>query len=259
MNYGLYLAASGLMANQYRQDVVANNMANVNTVGFKPDFAMFRQRNPERIEDSLPLENPNRLLEKLGGGVFLNATLTRHTDGALTKTKGPLDLAIQGEGYFGLTTGRGDNDESLRFTRDGRLALDADGYLVHAASGMKVIDINDRVIRMDTASEVNINSLGEISQNDAVVARLQFVNLPNPQAFKKVGQNSYKLDNNSLQNRQTATGKISQGWLESSAVNPISALMELNQATSAISANSRMIRYHDELMDSAINRLGRVT
>ena len=70
MNYGLYLSASGVLTNLYRQDVFANNLANSETVGFKPDSPTVRQREPEAIEDNLGLGASQRLLDKLGGGVL---------------------------------------------------------------------------------------------------------------------------------------------------------------------------------------------
>jgi len=259
MNYGLYMAASGLLVNQHRQDVLANNMANVNTTGFKPNFAFVKQRDPERIEDALPLENPNRLLEGLGGGVLANPTNTKFVNGSLSRTGEPLDVAIEGEGFLTLTTGKGDSEQRFRFTRDGRMTIDKAGYLVHAGSGMKILDENERTIILDRALGVEIQPNGDVLQNGQRAANLRLVTVPDVQSFKKAGMNTFILDSAASESRQPATGEMVQGWIEDSAVDPLMTLMAINQASSAVSANAGMIHYYDELMNSAINRLGRVT
>ncbi|MBL1218198.1 MAG: flagellar hook-basal body protein [Planctomycetes bacterium] len=258
MNYGLYLSASGLLVNRHMQDVVSNNIANVNTVGFKPDMPIIRQREPERLEDNLSLDDPNRLLENLGGGSLLNPTVTLFRDGALRQTGNPLDLAVRGEGFFTLSSGATANSTRLRFTRDGAMSIDNNGMLVHSGSGMRVLDENDRPIEVDpTRGDVRIESDGSVKQGNTTVARIQLITIADLQAFEKEGANTFRLGNTEQNSRLPASGSISQGWLETSAVDPMQSLMELNRTTAAVSANAQMIRYQDELMNSAINRLGR--
>lgn len=258
MNYGLYLSASGLLVNRHIQDVVANNIANANTIGFKPDMPIIRQRLPERIEDGLSLDNPNRLLENLGGGSLLNPTVTLFRDGALRQTGNPLDLAVRGEGFFTLSSGNSTNSNRLRFTRDGAMSIDNNGFLIHSGSGMRVLDDNDRPIQVDpTRGEVRIESDGRVKQGEITVARIQLITVADLQSFEKEGSNTFRLGNTQQNSRLPATGVISQGWLETSAVDPMQSLMELNRTTAAVTANAQMIRYQDELMNSAINRLGR--
>ena len=92
MNYGLHLSAQGVLANLYRQDVFANNLANMGTVGFKRDLAMISQRSPEALEDAHPFELQNGLLDRLGGGVFAGPQQVLFSQGSMQKTNSPLDV-----------------------------------------------------------------------------------------------------------------------------------------------------------------------
>ena len=105
MIYGLYLSAAGVQTNSYRQDVISNNIANAQTVGFKRDLALFQQRRTEVSERGLSPSQSNALLEKLGGGVFASPTLIDHTQGELENTGNNLDVAIAGQGYFQAANG----------------------------------------------------------------------------------------------------------------------------------------------------------
>jgi flagellar basal-body rod protein FlgF len=125
MNYGLYLSASGAMTAMHKQDVYANNLANVNTIGFKPDSVFTRHRLPERIEQPHLHADPHKLLEQLGGGQFIDPTFTNLTQGALTATDRPLDVAIDGEGFFVISTGAAGTMNS-EHSADARRAVHAE-------------------------------------------------------------------------------------------------------------------------------------
>ena len=258
MNYGLYLAASGMMVNEFRQDVAGNNIANMNTPGFKPDFVMVKGRAPERIEDQLEGFPSKDLLEGLGGGVLADQIRTSQKQGRLVHTGNSLDLAIKGEGFFTLMTGQSGSSLFRRFTRDGRFTLDNEGYLVHATSGMRVLSDGNSSIRLQEGIEPIVDADGVITQNGEQVGRLQVVTTPDQSAFKKAGNNTFTLDNNAQKELTDATGQIRQRWYEGSSVDPMRALLALKSASGAVADAVRMMQYHDGLMKSAINRLGRV-
>src|SRR5262245_29805113 len=100
MIYGLYLSATGVLTNSYRQDVIANNLANAETVGFKKDLALFKERLTEAQQQRLAPNSINLGMEPIGGGVLASPTLVDSTQGELEPTGSPLDVAIEGEGYF---------------------------------------------------------------------------------------------------------------------------------------------------------------
>ncbi|MCZ6735296.1 MAG: flagellar hook-basal body protein [Planctomycetota bacterium] len=257
MNYGLYLSAAGVITNLHRQDVLANNLANVNTVGFKPDTVYTRQRLPERQEAALPIE-PHWLLEQLGGGQAANPTYLSLRQGNLLETGNDLDLAIDGDGFLVVRTTSGTGNESIRLTRDGRLTLNANGELILAATGMRVLDVNDQPIRLDGAAKVEIKSTGEVIQDGQVRATIQITSPADPTRLTKVGDNLLRLSSSGPIERAPAGGRLVQGHLEASAVDPIMALNAMISATKAAQGNIKMMQYHDHLMGQAVNTLGRV-
>src|SRR5258706_4424195 len=99
MLYGLYLSASGVQTNSYRQDVIANNIANSETVGFKRDLALFQERRTELKESGASPMRSNAMLEALGGGVLASPTSMDRAQGEMDRTGRNLDVAIRGEGY----------------------------------------------------------------------------------------------------------------------------------------------------------------
>jgi flagellar basal-body rod protein FlgF len=250
MNYGLYLSAAGALTSMHQQDVYANNLANINTVGFKPDLAVTRERLPARLDNPSGNVEPHLLLERLGGGHFLNPTRVNLTQGALTATDNPLDLAIRGDGFFAI--------EGNHLTRDGRFTLDESGTLVMSATGKRVMDVNSQPIRLDPTMDVRIDADGEISQNGRVVAHLQIVEPADPSLLRKVGHSLMRLDPQAQTGLIPARGAVVQGHTESSAVDPIMTMNAMIGASKAVASNATMMQYHDHIMDQAINTFGRV-
>lgn len=260
MDYGFWLAATGIHTNSYRLDVAANNLANVQTNGYKPDFTMLMQRLPERIEDNLPLRHPNVLLEQLGGGALVAPTRTNFTPGVIEETSGPLDVALKGPGFLAVDLGKGQPAERLRFTRDGRMTLDEGGWLTHIASRGQVVDENDQPIRLNPASRVTIDESGCVIQDGIMVARLQVSEPADLTQLRKNGQNMFSLSADALSTRRPAAETaVLQQHLELSGVDPIKALLAMSRAASAVEQSTRMLQYHDETIEAAISRFGRVT
>ncbi|MBC7835634.1 MAG: flagellar hook-basal body protein [Phycisphaerales bacterium] len=257
MNYGLNLAASGVMTSMYRQDVLANNLANVETVAFKADLPFTRQRGAVRAEDGLGHLPSNEMLERLGGGVLLMPNRTNFEQGAVLQNGNDMNLAIEGEGFFVASSGQGSDSERYRLTRDGRLALDDRGRLVTAGEGLPVLDTNDRPITLD-AGLFTIERDGTVRQGGDVVAQLQLATVPDTATLQKAGGNLFKAPATTIASRRPATGSIVQGAVEQSTVDPIEAIMGITSATSNVQNNARMIQMLDELMGRAINTFGRV-
>jgi len=259
MNYGLYIAASGMMTNLARLDVASNNLANVNTVAFKPDMVGVRQRDPVTVEDNLPFADSNRLLERLGAGPWPTKNSIAFAPGALEKTGRPLDVALQSEGFFALErAGQGD----VAYTRDGRFTIDGGGVLVSATTGHPVLSENDRVIRLDPSGRVTIHGDGRVEQNGSIAGRLRVRGIGDTSRLEKAGQNLYTLDagpggRGSLET--VVPVRIEQGFLEQSGGNAVRAMTDVRDASSAAQGAGRMIQYFDGLMDSAINTLGAVS
>lgn len=258
MNYGMYLAASGVLTNLYRQDVIANNLANVNTPGFKADMVFQEARLPERLEDPAAGVDPQLLLEQLGGGTLSAPTYISQTQGSLEQSSNPLDLAIQGDGYFMLEGDAENPADSFRLTRDGRFTLNTQGELVHATSGRRVLDEDGRPIELDPAQAVHVDAAGHLLQGGAVVARLNLVQPDDPAALTKTGGNLFRVANDNLELLEPATGTVQQGFIENSSVDAIMTLNEMMGAAKSAQASARMMQYHDHILGQAIGTFGRV-
>jgi flagellar basal-body rod protein FlgG len=259
MNYGLYVSASGVLTSMYRQDVLANNLANVNTAGYKPDAVATRQREAARVEDGLAGMPSNRLLERLGAGALLAPNRTSFAQGAMETTGNPLDAAIQGPGFFKVSAGAGSGKDRIRLTRDGRFTTDSQGRLMTIAGGLPVLDDKDTpIVVSPNAGSARIKADGGIEQNGVTVARIGLVEAPNLGALQKVGGNMFRPTATQAAGLRPATGTIQPESIERSGVDPIQAMLGITNASMAVSNNARMIQLHDDLMNRAINTLGRV-
>ena len=259
MNYGMYLSAAGALGNMHRQDVLANNLANMNTVAFKPDSVHLRQRLPERVESmGAPgtFTDPRFMLERLGGGAFVDATRTSMRQGELIKTDNDLDVAFQSEGFFVVTSGIGADPAARRLTRDGRFTLNERSELVMIGTGLKVLDAENEPIRLDPAKKVRIDEDGAVIQDGREVARIQRASAE-ARELVKVGDNLFRHNGAPAQFPQ-ADGRLRQSYVESSAVNPIMTLNSMVSAAKAAQSNLQMIQYHDHTLGQMFNTFGRV-
>jgi flagellar basal-body rod protein FlgF len=257
MQYGMYIAASGAMSSMFRQNVAANNLANLSTAGFKVDMPMVRQRDPVRDEDGLHHLPSNQMLEALGAGVQGLPNHIRHSQGVLSESSNMFDMAIQGDGFFVVRSGTDQTGDSQRLTRDGRFTLNRDGMLV-TQDGLPVLARGNRTITLRHDQPVLVGTDGSISQGGARVAQLQVLDVADRQALRKVGASSFTAPTQTMMNALPATGLVRQGAIEQSTVDPISAMLAVQGAGRDVESNIGMISRYDTLMDRAINTFARV-
>ncbi len=250
----MYISASAMLTNMARLDVASNNLANVTTDGFKPDMIAVRQRLVVREEDGLYHMDSNALLERLGAGVMPTQTTVNMKQAALKTTGNPLDIAIEGKGMIQVASSAG--DDSPRFTRDGRLSINSEGELVLAVNGRAVLrDGGSGTIKVDPSRAVEIRGDGSVVQGGKSIGRISFVDVLG--GVVKEGDNLLKAAGEA--NIDDASGRIVQGAIEQSGVNAIDAMMSVAGAGKAAQGNAKIISYFDELMNRAINSLGRVS
>ncbi len=251
MLYGLWLSAGGLQVNQHRQAVIANNLANLNTTGFKRDLAIFRERLIEAERGLGAMRFRNDLLDDMSGGTWLKPTATDYTQAPLLQG-GPLDVAIQGDGFFTIQDG-----QETRYTRDGRFTLDPNGNLVTVAGGHAVLDRAGQPIHVGEARPegIRIESAGRISIGDREVATLGVVDFADRSLLQKVGQNLFDGRNAEA---SPATGRLVQGFTEASGVEPTTELVQMIEAARLYQMNATMISYQDGMLGRTVNDVGRV-
>lgn len=256
MNYGLYLSASGMLTSLYKMDVLAGNLANGETPGYKSIVPTTRQRDAESVEDSLGLPS-DRMLERLGGGVLLMPNRLALSQGALKETGRPFDVALQGEGFFVVDAGNSDAPDAVRFSRDGRMAISPRGQLLHVASGQPILGTGGQAITIDPTRDFQIDRTGVIRQAGAQVGQLQISTIADPAALRPAGAGLLAAPAGMMQSRAVTNATVVQGSLEHSGVDTVATMVDFTTAERAVSSNSRMLQLHDQLLDRAINQLGK--
>jgi flagellar basal body rod protein FlgG len=248
MQYGLYVSAAGALANSYQQDVVANNLANAETVAFKRDLALVRARQTQAQENG-PRQWTNDLLERLGGGVFALPTATDFSPGSLERTGRTYDVALAGPGFFRVQL-----DGQVAFTRDGRLRIDEQNRLVMQATDRPLLDVTGKAISLDATEPFQIDERGVISQDGEIVAQLAVVDVSDTDRLRKQGQSLYVATG--AVESTPATTPTRQGMLESSGVEPVQELMNLIKAQRAFQQNLSALQIQDQTLGLAVKQVG---
>lgn len=224
-------------------DMVANNIANASTQGFKAERMMLESEVAHRASH---VDGPNRIQfvdEWAMGRDF--------SQGALTRTSRPLDLALEGEGFFTLETPAGE-----RFTRDGHFTLNAQGELT-ASDGARVLDDGGQPIVLDEgAGQIVISETGFITQNGAQIGQVGVTRFADQGQLEKSGDNRFVAPEDA-ERLNDERPMIRQGFSESSNVRPMIEITSMMQVSRAYSSISKMINDTDELSRKAIERLGR--
>ena len=252
MLYGMYVSAAGALANAYRQDVVANNLANAETVSFKRDLALFQARKTQSAQNG-QTRFTTAMLEGIGGGIFALPTSTDFTPGSLEKTDRPYDVAITDKGFFQVR-----DADQINYTRDGRFTIHKDtNELVTIAASLPVLDQVGNAIVLDPNLDFIVDETGNINQGGRNVARLGLVDFDQPGALRKQGENLYALQGD--QSSHPVSSVTKQGHLENSGVNPIDELTEMMKAQRMFQANASMVQLQDQTLGLAVSRLGTIT
>lgn len=248
MPYGMYISGEGAIVQQRRLEVIANNLANVETPGFKRDVATFQARFAEAIQQGEVMPG-SRTQDDLGGGVKVIDVQTNFAEGSLRQTKIPTDFAVNGDGFFQV---RG-RDGATYLTRAGNFTLDAEGRLITQAGDMSVLDDAGSEIVLDNTRPWDVQAGGLINQDGATTA----IGLARPASLGdlvKVGANMFR----SLgATRQVAEDRrdIRQGFLEQSGVNVTREMTAMIETSRAFEANTRLIQHQDSMISGLVNRV----
>lgn len=250
MPYGLYISAEGARAQSQRLEVIANNVANVNTVGFKPDGAAFQARFSEAIQRGHAAPG-DRSLHNVGGGVKVIETVTNFAAGRLKETGKDSDLAIIGDGFFQVA---GPDGRTL-LTRAGDLRLDHAGRLL-TAGGLPVLDTGGSGVQLARNQPWEVSRAGVVLQGEGG-APLALVRPNSLDELTKVGANLFAA-RGEVQPIPTDAREVRSGFLEMSTANPTRQMMAMIEASRAFEANARMIQTQDAAMEGLVGRLLRV-
>ena len=252
-SYGMWLSAAGMKVNEHKQNLLANNMANANTVGFKQDFAVVRQRLVESRSGPGGFRFAHPVLDGLSGGVNVRPPHHDLGQGPIERTDRPLDAAIVGEGFFGVSDGN-----VTRYTRNGSFMINTNGELVLTAGEgrWRVLDESGGVITMDrSAGTIEITDGGGISQGGETITRIGLSAPTKPGALRKVGETLFTADAVAM---RPAVGRVTAGSLESSNFDVMKGLASMIEVTRAYQLNATMIQLQDEVTSRAVSTVGRL-
>jgi flagellar basal-body rod protein FlgG len=227
MDSGLYIAASGMLAEQVRQNQLSNDLSNASTPGYKVDHA------EQESFGSLLLSNTNtgQTIGSLATGVKIGKIVTDTTPSTLEQTGQPLDFGIAGNGFFALSTPQG-----VRYTRDGQFQANAQGRLVDS-QGNQVLSQNGAPIAVSPNGTVSASSLGVFNVNNPA----------------KQGENLYT---GSAAGR--ANGTVHQGELESSGVDPVQTMTDMIASLRTYETGQNAINAISETMQQSAQQVGSI-
>jgi len=230
-----------------QMDVIANNLANINTTGFKRDELFWNE-----LEKQIKV----RQFNKFEAAAHIPATgdAIDFSQGSLKSTGSPFDVAISGDGLFSVQTPRGE-----AYTRDGRFTLNADDILV-TQDGLPVVGEGGPIeidLQTKTPSQVVINDQGEIMLDGVIIDKLKVVTIDDARAFRKIGGNLYGRVG-PRQATPAETVSLRQGFLEDSNVEAMQEMVRMIEIFHYYQTGQKMIREQDRLLSRAVNDIGRV-
>ena len=247
MSYGMYVSGEGAQVQAQRLEYIANNLANLETPGFKRDVPIFQARFAEAIQQGSASPG-DKSLNDIGGGVKLNEVETDFSRGTMRRTEIPTDLAVNGEGFFQVL---GPDNQNM-LTRAGNFAIDARGQLVTAA-GYPVLDSSGGPILLDSEQPWTVVRGGLIKQGDQATA----IGLQMPQSMGdlvKAGGNMFRPLGPTTEIPATERD-IRQGYLEQSGVSSTREMMAMIATSRAFEANTQLIQSQDSMLSSLISRV----
>ncbi len=247
MPYGLYISAEGAQAQSKRLEVIANNIANVDTVGFKRDLAIMQSRYAEAVERG-SVSAGSGTVNDMGGGVQFRETTTDFAPGPLRKTGNPTDVALPNEGFFVVQKG-----QERMLTRAGNFRLTSAGQLV-TQQGYPVLGEGNTPIQLSpTAGPWTIDSTGAIHQ----AGTRQDLSIAQPASLgdlSKAGENLFRplSDVRAVPAPQRS---VESGYLEMSAVQPTTEMTSMIETSRLIEANINVMKAHNQMLEGLIGRI----
>lgn len=254
---GLYTAYTGMSNEQKRLDVIANNLANAATVGYKQDSVTnqsFDNLLTYKIKDSSEA-SLFRPVGRMSLGVKLGEVYTNHNQGSLRESSSDYHLALEGKGFFALSIDSNPDGESIRYTRNGLFTVTKDGNLVDE-NGYYVLGETGAISLPVDASKISIDKSGNIYADDEYIDKIKVVDFTDYNYLKKTRDTMYEAIDGAVEIDGTAS--INQGFSEQSNVNVVSEMVQMINITRAYEANQKIIQSVDKTLELASNSVGKV-
>lgn len=252
----LYIGATGMQSQQTNLDVIANNLANVNTSGYKKSKVNFEELMYKSLLPANGIQGSPGNQKYVGIGSAVATTSKVYSQGELKNTTNKLDVAIQGDGLFELQL----PDGSYAYTRNGSFQKNSEGYLTNSSGYMlmPLIQIPSDATDVTIASDGNVSVSVPGESTPINVGQIQLASFTNPQALTPMGNNLYEANKDTgaayyATPSQNGFGGLSQGYLEGSNVQLINELLGLILAQRAYEVNSRVVQASDQMLGMVNN------
>jgi flagellar basal-body rod protein FlgG len=259
MDPALRAAASGMMAQQLRTEVISNNLANVNTTGFKRSRANFEDLLYQTVQGAAVIGQPENQTQpaiQVGRGTRLVGVQRLHTQGALEQTNRPLDVAIEGEGFFQVQVAGGQTE----YTRDGTFQISDQGALV-TSQGYAVVP-NIKIPTDATGVTIGASGIVSVTRGNSTtpeeLGRIELARFANPAGLQAQGENLYASTPASGEPvtgypQEDGFGRTVQGSVESSNVEIVQEMVDMITAMRAYEINSKAIKNSEDMLEMANN------
>lgn len=268
MQNGYYQAAGGMVTQLNRLDVISNNLANVNTAGFKQKDIVIAdfERILKQTGDELPIKNHTKeassyLNRQINKVPRISEHYTDFSAGGIKKTGNQLDLALKNSDLFFAVRGR---DGEIKFTQNGAFSLDDNGFLV-TKDGNRVLSSNyfndpeNDGILLNESPNIIFDENGNVYIDEEYQNSLFIAHIEDTRDMKKVGDNLYKIDDIKKVMQINDSGKVVQNALMTSNVNPINQMTSLIDAHRLVEMYQKVMTTHmDELNNDAINKIANI-
>lgn len=258
MSGSIYMAASGALAYEKRLQIISNNLANVNTVGYKMDHSQFRGFDLAEITGST-VEAPPELNTSQAPLFWMQFDMyTDYSSGNLRSTGNDLDLALIGKGFFSVQT-----PDGVAYTRKGAFTLNSDGTLV-TQDGWPVLGDGGEITiegvqNPNQVKKFVVDEQGSISVDGQQVGNLRIVDFAQPYRLTKMGDTLFKPAGAETVETLTEGIKVSQGFVELSNVDAVKMMTEMIEVLRGYESYQKVIRSADEANSKAINEVGKTT
>ena len=256
MSGGIYMAASGALAYEKRLQIISNNIANANTVGYKMDQGSFEFIDPANLPASLATGASEMTTSPTQNFWFQFNSYTDFSSGSLKNTGNDFDLALIGDGFFCIQ-----KPDGVYYTRKGDFTLDAEGVLV-TRNGHPVIGDGGE-IALDQAGNsrkikaFEVDQEGNVYVNGQQAGRLRIVTFPEPDKLLKMGDTLFKPAEDSPPPQEATDARVSQGFVELSNVDVVKMMTEMIEVLRGYETYQKVIRSADETSAKSINEVGK--
>lgn len=256
---GLYTAYTGMINEQHRMDTMTNNLANVNTNGFKKEGATsqaFDTVLAYKIKDTSEAAGIPRRIGGMNMGVKIGENYVDYSEGGFKETGKPLDLALSSKGFFEIEYTNKAGETSVKLTRDGNFTRDAMGY-IRTQDGDYVLDKRGRHIRTNPALECSVDRAGNIYQDGEQIATISVTDFEDYDYLTRYGENLFDVAEGARETEPLDT-EVYSGYLEMANVSIVSEMVNMIAIQRQYESNQKVITTYDDSLDIATSRLGKL-